>query len=177
MTHIAILRGVNVGTARRVEMAKIRAMFEALGFSAVSTYLNSGNVLFESDKDCPTLQAEIVAKFWQEFGFEIPTLVKTRQQMKEIVSVIPTHWQNDDTQKTDIAYLFDEIDCESIIGELPIKREYLDIRYTKGALFWNVSRDNYNKSQLNKLISHKYYQLMTVRNINTGRFLAGIGKK
>lgn len=63
MTHIALLRGVNVGTARRVDMAKIRAMFEALGFSAVSTYLNSGNVLFESDKDCPTLQAEIVAKF------------------------------------------------------------------------------------------------------------------
>lgn len=80
-------------------MAKIRAMFEMLGFSAVSTYLNSGNVLFESDKDCTTLQAEIVAKFWQEFGFEIPTLVKTTQQMKEIASVIPAHWQNDDTQK------------------------------------------------------------------------------
>ena len=177
MTYIALLRGVNVGVARRVEMKKIKALFESLGFGNVSTYLNSGNVLFESDRDCSLLRAEIEAKFWQEFGFEIPTLVKSRQEMRDIVSVIPDHWQNDETQKTDIAYLFDQIDSESIITELPIKRQFLDIRYTKGALFWNVDRANYSKSQLVKLISHKYYQLMTVRNINTGRFLAGLGGK
>ena len=177
MTYIALLRGVNVGIARRVEMKKIKALFESLGFGNVSTYLNSGNVLFESDSDCSTLRADIEAKFWHEFGFEIPTLVKTQQEMRDIASVIPSDWQNDDTHKTDIAYLFDQIDRDGIIDELPIKRQFLDIRYTKGALFWNVDRANYGKSQLVKLVSHKYYQLMTVRNINTGRYLAGFDRQ
>lgn len=176
MACIALLRGVNVGTSRRIEMAKTRQMFANLGFANVSTYLNSGNVIFETDVSQPSLREMIEAGFEREFGFVVTTLVKSQPEMKAIISAVPSDWQNDDTHKTDIAYLFEEIDSEGIIDELPIKRQFLDIRYTKGALFWNVSRENYNKSQLNKLISHKYYQLMTVRNVNTGRFLAGIGK-
>lgn len=176
MTYIALLRGVNVGTSRRIEMAKTRQMFASLGFTNVSTYLNSGNVIFETYKPRQSLRAEIEAGFEREFGFAVTTLVKSQAEMKEIIAAVPFDWQNDGTHKTDIAYLFEEIDSESTIGQLPIKRQYLDIRYTKGAIFWNVARENYNKSQLNKLISHKYYQLMTVRNVNTGRFLAGVGK-
>ena len=44
--------------------------------------------------------------------------------------------------------------------------------YVKGAIIWNVTRDNYNKSQLNKIISHKIYKEFTVRNVNTARYLA-----
>ena len=66
---------------------------------------------------------------------------------------------------------------KKIIDELPIKKEFLDIRYVKGAIFWNVKRDDYNKSQLNKIINHKSYKLMTIRNVNTARYLAGISEK
>lgn len=62
------------------------------------------------------------------------------------------------------------------IDDLPINKEFIDVRYVKGALFWNVKRENVNKSQLGKLISHKVYKLMTVRNINTVRYLVGKGK-
>jgi uncharacterized protein (DUF1697 family) len=44
--------------------------------------------------------------------------------------------------------------------------------YVNGAIIWNVQRENYNKSQLNKIISHKIYKDMTVRNVNTARHLA-----
>jgi uncharacterized protein (DUF1697 family) len=104
-------------------------------------------------------------------GFEVPVLVKTKQEMKQIAKSIPKNWVNDETQKTDVAYLFPEIDDKTILDSLPIKKEYLEILYTKGALIWNVKRKNYNKSQLNKLIGHKTYKQMTVRNVNTARKL------
>ena len=92
--------------------------------------------------------------------------------MINIAQSIPIEWTNDTNQKTDVAYLFEEIDNKEIINELPIKKEYLNLMYVKGAIIWNVTRDNYNKSHLNKIISHKIYKELTVRNVNTARYLA-----
>ncbi|MDD2717999.1 MAG: DUF1697 domain-containing protein, partial [Candidatus Wallbacteria bacterium] len=91
----------------------------------------------------------------------------------KIAGAIPADWRNDSVQKTDVAYLFPEIDSGEILSELPVNMDFIDMRYVKGALFWNVRRENYNKSRLNRMIGHKSYQLMTVRNVNTARFLAG----
>ncbi len=51
MRYIALLRGINAGTLRRVEMGTLRQLFERLGYTRVSTYLNSGNILFEAGQD------------------------------------------------------------------------------------------------------------------------------
>ncbi len=176
MKYIALLRGVNVGGNRKVEMKKLRNLFESLGYANVITYLNSGNVIFESDQKHETLQNEIPVILKKEFGFEIQTLVKTEKEVKMIAAAIPDEWENNSEQKTDVAYLFPEIDSESTIDKLPIKIEFIDIRYVKGALIWNVKKNEYNRSHLNKIISLKQYQLMTVRNVNTARFLAGSKK-
>jgi uncharacterized protein (DUF1697 family) len=173
MKYIALLRGVNVGKQRRVEMKRLKALFESLGYASVSTYINSGNVIFDSNKKQGEISSEIASCLKKWFGFEIQTLVKTEKQMKDIANAIPKGWQNDSAQRTDVAYLFAGIDSSKTLGELPVKKEYLDIRYTRGAIYWNIDRKNYNKSQLNKLISHPLYQMMTVRNANTARFLAG----
>jgi uncharacterized protein (DUF1697 family) len=174
--YIALFRGINVGGNRKVEMKRLKQAFESLGYLNISTYLNSGNVLFDSQKKKSIVNKEVEAHLKKEFGFDIPTLIKTKQEMKIIADAIPKEWQNDLTQKTDVAYLFDEIDSEIIIDELPIKKENIDIRFIKGAIFWNVARNNYHKSQINKIISHRFYQQMTVRNVNTARFLAGYKK-
>ena len=176
MKYIALLRGINVGTSVRVEMKRLRSLFESLGFLNVATYINSGNVIFESDLPKKSALSMIQAAILNEFGVEIPVIVKTQKEMAAIASAIPDEWRNDTEQKTDVAYLFDDIDSPEIIEKLPVKREFIDIRYVKGAIFWNVSRENYNRSHLNKIISHKLYRLMTVRNVNTARFLAGTGK-
>lgn len=172
MKYIALLRGINVGGNRKVEMKKLKVLFESLEYSNVSTYINSGNIIFEIDKDRSVVTNEIKINLKKEFGFDIAFLIKSEQEMKKIAESIPNDWKNNTEQKTNIAYLFDEIDSKKTIDELPIKRAYIDIRYTKGAIIWNVERKNYNKSHINKLIGHKYYQLMTVRNVNTARFLA-----
>lgn len=176
MKYIALLRGINVGTSVRVEMKRLRSLFESLGFADVETYINSGNVIFESDVSKKSALSMIQAAIENEFGADIPVIVKSQKEMKEIASAIPDEWRNDTEQKTDVAYLFDKIDSPEIIGKLPVKREFIDIRYVKGAIFWNVSRENYNRSHLNKIIGHELYHLMTVRNVNTARFLAGTGK-
>lgn len=173
MKYIALLRGINVGGTRKVEMKRLRTLFESLGYTNVSTYLNSGNVLFESNINQEIVQKEIPKKLENEFGFIIPTLIKNQEEVKSIAKAIPNEWENNSKQKTDVAYLFSEIDSKGIINELPVKKEFIDVIYVKGAIIWNVQRKDYNKSHLNKIVSLKQYQLMTIRNVNTARFLAG----
>lgn len=172
MRYIALLRGINVGGNRKVGMKELRAAFEKMGYSDVSTYINSGNVIFESKT---RVEKDVLEKALKKtFGFDIPTLVKSERDIQKIGRAIPPQWQNDTQQKTDVAYLFDAIDSKTTVDEMPMNRDYVDIRYTKGALIWNVSRKNYGKSRLNKLIGSKLYQSMTIRNVNTARFLAGL---
>ena len=173
MRYIALLRGINAGGNRKVEMKKLRDLFEFLKYFNVSTYLNTGNVIFESDKKHEIIRKEIKTNLKKEFGFEILSLIKTETEVKKIAGVIPKHWQNDSSQRTDVAFLFPEIDSKKTLEELPVRKEFIDIRYIKGAIYWNIDRKNYNKSHLNKIISHRSYQFMTLRNINTVRFLAG----
>jgi uncharacterized protein (DUF1697 family) len=173
MKYVALLRGINVGKSQRIEMKMLKALFESLGYTNVSTYINSGNILFESEKKAESIRNEIEPAMKKEFGFDIPVLLKTKREMQKIIDCIPKEWQNDSTQRTDVAYLFDEIDVRRTLDELPVKKEYINIRYTKGAIYWNVKRENVYKSNLNRLIGHKLYKLMTMRNVNTARYLAG----
>ncbi|WP_028974581.1 DUF1697 domain-containing protein [Spirochaeta cellobiosiphila] len=170
MRYIALLRGINVGGNHKVDMKELKELFTSLHFTEVSSYINSGNILFTSPTESiGQIQAILTEAFALHYNFPIPTLIKSSTEMDQIIDVIPTEWTNDKVQKTDIAYLFPEYDDKEILNQLPIKKDYINLRYTPGALYWNVQRDNYNKSHLNKLVSHKLYKYMTIRNINTAR--------
>jgi len=172
MKYIGLLRGINVGGNKPIDMSKLKEFFESLGYKDVRTYINSGNIFFDSSKKAADIQKEVFVNLKKVYGWEIPALVRTVKDMRRIAKAIPKDWQNDDTYKTDVAYLFDEIDSRNIIDELPVNKEFVDIRYVKGALFWHVARKHYNKSRINKLIGHNAYTLMTIRNVNTARALA-----
>lgn len=174
MRYVALLRGINVGKNNRIAMSSLKSLFEMNDYHNVSTYINSGNVIFETEKVPEMVVAEIEAGLLERTGANISVLVKTVAEMARIAAQIPATWENDTKQRTDIAYLFGEADTEDSINELPIRKEYLDIRYTAGALIWNVQRENYNKSQLNKIIGHRLYRYLTIRNVNTARYLAGL---
>jgi uncharacterized protein (DUF1697 family) len=172
MKYIALLRGINVGGNNKVEMKSLKALFESLGCTSVSTYINSGNVLFESDETKENLHKRAETALKNEFGFNIPLLIKTKQEIQKIADAIPETWQNDSEQKTDVAYLFDEIDSAETANILPVIKEFIDIKYVKGAIIWNVNRKDLNKCRLAKIVSHKLYKSMTIRNVNTVRYLA-----
>ena len=153
-------------------MQELIVLYEKLWYKNISTYLNSGNVIFESEiENTLNLKLQIEASIKSHFGFEVQVLVKTKQDMQIIANSIPIDWVNDENQKTDVAYLFPEIDNENTISWLSIKKEFLEIYYIPWAICWNVKRTNYNSSLLVKLANNKIYKLMTVRNVNTARFL------
>lgn len=175
MRYVALLRGINVGGKRKVEMERLRNLFKSLGYTNIETYLNSGNVIFESNDNQQYLQNKISQDISNTFGIIVPTLIKNEKEILQIASAVTNTWENNSDQKTDVAYLFDEIDYPEIIEKLPVKKEFIDVTYVKGAIIWHLEKKNYTKSHLNKVISTDIYQYMTVRNANTARFLA-LGK-
>ncbi len=84
-TYIALLRGINVSGQKKIKMADLKLMFENLGFTSVSTYIQSGNVIFKSDKKETEIQRDIIKKeILKQFGFDVPVLILT----SEIVTTI-----------------------------------------------------------------------------------------
>ena len=84
--QIALLRGVNVGGNKRVEMARLRALMEELGYSDVRTYVNSGNVVFSGPRRSEQHLETAIAK---AFGFEVPVVLRSRDELADVVAANP----------------------------------------------------------------------------------------
>src|ERR1700742_634753 len=97
---VALLRGINVGKSVQVPMKTLKSMLEELGLKDVVTYLNSGNVVFESDLGSSELTQLITDELEKKFGQNIPTLVKTSTEIIDIQESIPDHWRSDKTEQT-----------------------------------------------------------------------------
>ncbi len=85
---VAFLRAVNVGK-RRVQMERLRAEFEALGFDEVSTYINSGNVVFSADGKAAALEPTIEARLQEAIGFQVVTFVRTAAAVRKLADTDP----------------------------------------------------------------------------------------
>ncbi|MBN9347821.1 MAG: DUF1697 domain-containing protein [Devosia sp.] len=85
--HAAFLRGVNLGK-RTVKSAELKAAFEALGFTDVKTLLASGNVLFDA-KAGKGLKQKIEAGLKAAFGFDVPIVLRTLDELKALVAADP----------------------------------------------------------------------------------------
>ena len=83
--QVALLRGINVGTSKRIAMPALRAVFEALGATGVETYLQSGNVVFSGALDASALEKAIAA----EFGVAPRVLVLTAAEVRRAAAANP----------------------------------------------------------------------------------------
>lgn len=89
-THIALLRGINVGKAKRIAMADLRALLEELGCTDVATLLNSGNVVFKAGKaTSATLATDISKAIADRLGVEVPVIVKSAKDLDAIMADNP----------------------------------------------------------------------------------------
>jgi uncharacterized protein (DUF1697 family) len=89
-TFIALLRGINVGGKNKIKMADLKSMFEAIGMSRVKTYIQSGNVLFESDEEEEdTLRQKLEKEIEVTFGFSIKVILRTSQELKKVAENCP----------------------------------------------------------------------------------------
>ena len=89
-TYIALLRGINVGGHKKVPMAELREILTKFKLENVQTYIQSGNVIFQSSESNKVkLETTIKKLIVDHFGFEIPVLVKTREELKIIFNACP----------------------------------------------------------------------------------------
>ncbi|MEA3050231.1 MAG: hypothetical protein QOG84_2067 [Sphingomonadales bacterium] len=87
--HVALLRAVNVG-GRTLPMAALRALCEAeLGWDAVATYIQSGNVVFEAKGEADALEAALEKVIAAKFGFEAPAMIRTASEWHTLLAANP----------------------------------------------------------------------------------------
>jgi uncharacterized protein (DUF1697 family) len=94
--RVGFLRAVNLGR-RRVSMSRLAAVCEDLGYSGVWTYLNSGNVVFDTTGARASVEAAMEKALEQEFGFECTTFVRTAKQLRDVVDARPFPLATGDT--------------------------------------------------------------------------------
>jgi uncharacterized protein (DUF1697 family) len=87
-TYIALLRGINVSGHKKIKMPELKAMFETLSFTNVRTYIQSGNVVFESNS-AEDLESKISAKIQEQFGFEVSVICRTSEEMEQVIARNP----------------------------------------------------------------------------------------
>jgi uncharacterized protein (DUF1697 family) len=100
--YVALLKGVNVGGRSKVDMRELKQAFEELGCTDVSTYINSGNVIFRDRRGASTLTRLL------EEALDRRVAVRSLRQLEALCKRIPEEWGNDKEQKTDVGFLLDE---------------------------------------------------------------------
>jgi len=88
-TYVAFLRGINLGPTNKIAMPALREMATGLGYTDVATYINSGNLIFDSPKRAATLEREIAAAIQETFGPRIDVAVRTPAQLKKLLAENP----------------------------------------------------------------------------------------
>ncbi|WP_075620273.1 DUF1697 domain-containing protein [Paenisporosarcina indica] len=87
--YIAFLRGINVGGHNKIKMADLRLLLETMGLGKVQTYIQSGNVLFESSRDSEELRQQLEKQIKNEFGFSVPVILRTSAELEYIIENNP----------------------------------------------------------------------------------------
>lgn len=102
-TYISLLRGINVSGQKKIKMKDLKTLYETLGFENVTTYIQSGNVLFQSsEKDVPAFKQDIEKRIEKGYGYPVKVLIKTKDDIKKIIE----HNQFLKNKKTDISKLY-----------------------------------------------------------------------
>lgn len=105
---IALLRGINVGGQKRVGMADLVELCRSLGFGNVRTYLQSGNVLFESpDEKTAWLSATVSEKISEKFGFPVKVIMRSSGELRRIITDNPLAKEGMNVDKLHVTFLSD----------------------------------------------------------------------
>jgi uncharacterized protein (DUF1697 family) len=87
--YIALLRGINVGGKNKVPMAELKVSLQAIGLGKVQTYIQSGNVIFESEEGAEQLRERIEQVIRTSFSVASTVVLRTAEQLKRIIENCP----------------------------------------------------------------------------------------
>ena len=169
-TYVVLLRGINVGGKNIIPMAGLRTCLEEHGFSHVSTYIASGNVLLKSNLDADEVKIQIEGVLSENFqlsdGF-IKVWVLTPPQLQAVIEHKPNGFgEQPELYHSDIIFLMGVEAAEALPAFSP--REGVDRVWAgDGVVYSQRLSSERTKSRLNKIMESPLYKSMTIRNWNT----------
>jgi len=167
--YIALLRGVNVGGSRMLPMEKLKAAMTAGGFADVSTYIQSGNVIFSSDEAKPeTLQKRIGAIIEANFGFAVPVCVLSARELAGAMDRAPGWWNAEPDAKHNAIFVIPPATAEDIMEQVgQMKPEYEKAAHHGRVIFWSAPTATFSRTRFSRVAGTKAYDSITIRNANT----------
>ena len=168
MTYFAFLKGVNVGGNNIINMAELKAMFESSGFKNVRTFIQSGNVAFESEANSEAIKKKIESSIKKTFGFDICVVVRTKPEMEKIIKEYPFSKVKGHLEfKVNVAFL-DNTPGKPESNELEALNSDIEMFHVKGNNVYQICRISTVDSLMGKNFIEKKLKLKaTVRNWNT----------
>ncbi len=162
--YVVFLRGVNVG-GRIIKMADLRTSLEKAGFKDVKTILQTGNVIFESDKDEVELKQQIEKLLAKTYNYPAKVQVLSLDKLSEIVAANPFAGAPKDYHQY-VIFMENELEAPLIAEAGKLLEE--QVKLGQGVVYWEVQKGMSLKSKFAKLLTKtKYKEFNTVRNINT----------
>ena len=168
MKYVLLLRGINVGGKNKVSMADLKDMIACLGYKNVITYINSGNIIFDTTDNIDIVNEKISQKL-NFYSFKINKVILTKDEYIEELKNLPSWW-NDDFYRKDVLFYCEDIDYSIIrerINSMSLNDE--QVHFGKRAVFWGkFNEKNYLKTAYHKyLIKESFYKDVTIRNGRT----------
>jgi uncharacterized protein (DUF1697 family) len=176
-TYLALLRGINVGGANIIRMTDLKKCFETLGCREVRTFIQSGNVVFESSaKDERALVKTIEQGLADEFKpYAGRVVLRSEKEMTKIVATAPPGFGGRPAAyRYDVIFLRPPLTASKAIAEVPAKEGVDEVFTGPGVLYFTRLIAKATQSRLSRLTALPIYKEMTVRNWNTTTKLLGM---
>lgn len=167
MRYVALLRGINVGGNNKIKMADLTHAVEHAGYTNVTTFIQSGNVIFDSEmSDRKKIAKDIERVILDAFKLVIRVVIRSLPEMQRIVANMPSSWAKEDLRKY-VAFIKEPMTAAAAAKEIPV-REGIDILDVgDGVLYMATKTEGLTKSGYTKIVGTKIYNDMTMRNSNT----------
>ena len=168
-TRISMLRGINVSGQKKIQMVELKGLYEALGFTNVRTYVQSGNVLFDShEPDANKLAGLIEARLEQYFISRVPVFIRTPEEFQRIITANPFFsGRLEDPSKLHVTFLYNppsEVEINGLSAPETGGDEYL----LGNQEIYLFCPNGYGRTKLsNSFFERKLNQPATTRNWNT----------
>ncbi|MFD2602720.1 DUF1697 domain-containing protein [Flavobacterium suzhouense] len=170
--YLALLRGINVSGKNIIRMESLRTLMENNGFRSVKTYIQSGNVVFESDeKSKDKLKNNLSGLIKDEYGFDITVFIINKNELETSIDSNPfTEWREEEPsgfKKLYVTFLSDIPTSENIekLLQAPIGNDLIEI--VDNILYFKLESKASDSKLSNNLIETKLKLKATTRNWNT----------
>jgi uncharacterized protein (DUF1697 family) len=168
-TYVSLLRGINVSAQKRIKMEELRSLYAALGFRNVQTYIQSGNVVFQSQNpDAVELSRNIEASIEGHFGYSVSVVMRRRSDLHRILDHNPfLRDRDEDITKLCVVFLAASPD-PSALNEISTVKDPYDEFQVMGREIYLFCPHGFARTKLsNNFFERKLKVSATTRNWKT----------